>query len=81
MLSLIAGRGLHKSGECGVRLHAGPRSGRGGDRLRAGTASGRPHLPLPVLLVHGQRDLVPAEAVPRRGLEGEVLGPVFGHCE
>lgn len=77
----VAGRGVHKPSERGVRVHAGPGPGGRRHRLRARPAGGRADLPVPVLLVHGQRDLVPAEAVPGGGLEGEVLGPMSGHSE
>ncbi|CAB0033491.1 unnamed protein product, partial [Trichogramma brassicae] len=70
------GRGVHQSGQRRVRLHAGARARRrqGGERARAPGHGA--HLPLPVLQLHGQRDQLPAEAVPRRGQQGQVLGPL-----
>lgn len=75
-LSLSTGRCLHQPGECGVRVHAGP--GAGGRRGDQGgwTAGSGADLSLFVLLVHGQRDKLPAETVPGGGLEGQVLGSV-----
>jgi hypothetical protein len=78
-LCLFAGRGLHQPGQHRVRVHVGARPGAGGRRVGAGAAGGSADLPLPVLFVHGQRDLVPAEAVPRRGQQGALLGPVSAH--
>lgn len=63
-LARMAGRGIHKPGERGVRVYAGPRVGRWGeDSPPPGVAGGGPHVPLPVLLVHGQRDILPPQAV------------------
>lgn len=74
-----AGRAVHQSCERGVRVHAGPGTGRraGGHGTR--TAGGGAHVPVLGVLVHGQRDIVPAEAVPGGGQPGRVLGPVPGH--
>lgn len=75
----FAGRGLHQPGQHRVRVHVGARPGAGGRRVGAGAAGGGADLPVPVLLVHGQRDLVPAKTVPRRGQQGALLGPVSAH--
>jgi len=75
----VSGRGLHQSGQHRVRVHAGARPGAGGRRVGAGAAGGGAHLPLPLLLVHGQRDFVPPETLPGRGQQGALLGPVPAH--
>lgn len=74
-----AGRAVHKPSERGVRVHAGPGTGGRAGGHGTGTAGGGAHVPVPSLLVHGQRDIVPAEAVPGGGQPGRVLGPVPGH--
>lgn len=61
---MCAGRAVHKPGERGVRVHAGPGAGGRAGGHGTGTASGGAHVPVPGVLVHGQRDLVPAETVP-----------------
>jgi hypothetical protein len=76
---IVSGRGLHQPGQHRVRVHVGARPGAGGRRVGAGAAGGGADVPVPVVLVHGQRDLVPAEAVPRRGQQGALLGPVPAH--
>ncbi|CAH0391036.1 unnamed protein product [Bemisia tabaci] len=74
------GGGIHKPGERGVRLHAHPGAGRRrGCPLVRRAPSGGAHLPLPLLLVHGQRDLLPSEALPRGGVQGELLEPLLVH--
>lgn len=70
------GRCLHQPGERGVRLHARPRAGRRRGDQRVGSSGLRADMPVPVVLVHGQRDQLPAEAVSGGGLQGEVLGQV-----
>lgn len=47
--------------------------------MRTGSPSSGLNVPLPVLFVHGKRNFLPLEAVSRRGLQGEVLGPLSGH--
>jgi hypothetical protein len=73
---LFAGRGIYQSGERGVCVHAGARDGRRPRDRGARPAGEGADMPVPVVLVHGQRDQLPAEAVPRRGVEGQVLGSV-----
>lgn len=66
---VFPGRGVHKPSERGVRVHAGARAGgRRADSAPAGAAGRGPHLPLPLLLLHGQRDLLPAQTLPSRRL-------------
>ena len=82
LVTRVAGRGFHQPCERGVRVHAGTRAGaRGGRGLRTGAASRSPHVPVSLLLLHGQRDLLPAQALPRGGQQGQVLGPLPAHRE
>lgn len=81
MFLIVAGCSFHQPSQCGVCLHAGARPGGWRHRVRAGPPSSGPDLSLPVLLLHGQRDLLPPEALPRRGLQRPLLGPVSRDCE
>lgn len=74
-----AGRAVHQPGERGVRVHAGPGAGGRAGGHGTGTTGRRAHVPVPGVLVYGQRDIVPAEAVPGGGQSGRVLEPVSGH--
>ncbi len=62
------GPGLRDTSQRGVCVHAVPRCG-GWRRgvFRAWAPSNSPNLPVPVLLLHGERDLVPAQALPGGG--------------
>ena len=72
----LAGPGLHHAGERGVRVPA-VRGHGGGQHRQPGRAAGHlSDLPLPRLLLHGQRDLLPAQAVHDRRQQGRVLGDV-----
>ncbi|XP_048165227.1 cyclin-dependent kinase 5 activator 2 isoform X1 [Corvus hawaiiensis] len=76
----LAGPGLHHPGQPGVRLPAVPGSAAGRRHREPGRAAGRlPHLPLSRLLLHGQRDLLPAQALPGGGRQGALLGALPGH--
>lgn len=73
------GHRLHQPRQRGVRVHAGARAGERGGAQRARAAGRGAHVPVPVLLVHGQRDQLPSEAVPGGGRQGPLLGPLSLH--
>lgn len=71
------GRRVHQSCQRCVRLHAGE----GARRRRRGFEERTPgdgvDVSVPELQLHGQRDQLPSETVPRRGHQGQVLGQVY----
>lgn len=73
---LLAGCRLHQSGQRRVCVHARSRAGRRRRDEGIGAAGQGADVLVSVLLVHGKRDQLPVEAVPGRGVEGQVLGSV-----
>uniref|UniRef100_A0A2K5UH13 Uncharacterized protein n=1 Tax=Macaca fascicularis TaxID=9541 RepID=A0A2K5UH13_MACFA len=70
----LARPGLHYARQPGVRVPAVPRVAAWGRAGVGRRAAGRlPHLPLPRLLLHGQRDLLPTQALPRGARQGALL--------
>lgn len=70
------GRGFHQSGERSFRLYARTWIGRRRWNQRVRTASICFNMLVPLVLVHGQRDQLSAEAISGRRLEGQILGSV-----
>lgn len=77
--SRLAGHRVHQPGQRGLPLHACAGVGQRRRVQRARIAGCRPHLPLPFLCVHGKRDFLPAQAVPSRREQGQVLGQMPPH--
>lgn len=75
----LSGHCLHQPSERGLCVPPAARAGQRGGGVGAGASGHRPHLPLHELLLHGQRDLLPAEALPGGGQQGAVLGPLPLH--
>lgn len=75
----LAGHRLHHAGQRGVRVPAVPGRDHGQHREPRRAAGRLPDLPLPRLLLHGQRDLVPAQALHHRIQQGRVLGDLAAH--
>lgn len=57
------GHRVHQPGERGLLVHANARADQGRHRQRTRAASDHAHLSVPVVLVHGQRNIISAEAV------------------
>lgn len=74
-----SGRGVHQSSQCGIRLSTGEGFGTAEHRFGARAAGGCSYLPLPLVCLHGQRDFLPAEAIPSRLRSQPILEPMPLH--
>lgn len=72
----LAGPGVHHTSQRGVRVPAVRRHDSGQRQQRGRAAGHLPDLPLPRLLLHGQRNLLPTQAVHDRVEQGRFLGDV-----